>query len=297
MRAPRSHGSPVTGYNLRYRLRGVTEWIDHPFDGVGASTVLTGLTGAANYEAQVQAVSGEGSSPWSDGGYIGAAAPGPDPTPEPEPLTPLIESPGDVNLAPYFAGPETRYVDEGSAANTAVGDPVTATDTESDALTYSISGASQFTIDSGTGQIRVADGVPLNRAAASSHMVTVGVSDGKDGSGAADPAVDATTRVTIHITNAQNPRVAPSITIEGPENPILTPGPFTVTATFSEEPGPYYLATQNLATPLNAQTSGKVVTFHGRAARILYLAVGLVAVPGQDSHQVARSPRDMGGNV
>ena len=152
-------------------------------------------------------------------------------------------------------------MDEDAAANTAVGSPVTAINDANNTLTYSISGDSHFTIDSGTGQIRMADGMPLNRAAAASHMVTVGVSDGRDSTGAADPAVDDRADVTIHVANSDSPPVPPSITIEGPESPILTSGPFTVTATFSEEPGAYYLATNNLAAPLNAQTSGNVVTF------------------------------------
>ena len=152
-------------------------------------------------------------------------------------------------------------MDEDAAANTAVGSPVTAINDANNTLTYSISGDSHFTIDSGTGQIRMADGMPLNRAAAASHMVTVGVSDGRDSTGAADPAMDDRADVTIHVANSDSPPVPPSITIEGPESPILTSGPFTVTATFSEEPGAYYLATNNLAAPLNAQTSGNVVTF------------------------------------
>ncbi len=53
--APNSHGSPITGYNLRHRPRGGNSgWIDRPVDGAGVSTVLTGLADT-NYEAQVQA--------------------------------------------------------------------------------------------------------------------------------------------------------------------------------------------------------------------------------------------------
>ena len=276
-RAPNSHGWPITDYNLRYRQRGAADWIEHPFDGVGVSTVLTGLANT-NYEAQVQAVSAEGSSPWSDSGYIGAPAPppgvgtgpdtgpdtddtGPDTDPNTDPEAPRIESPGQANTAPYFSGPETRYVDESAAAGTAVGDPVTATDAENDVLAYSISGAGEFTIDANTGQVRVAAGPQLDRDATASYTVTVGVSDGKDATGAVDTAVDDTVTVSIRVTNAENPRPALSLTLAGPEGPRLTADPFDVTVTFSEEPGRYDLASANLRTPLNAQQSGTTVTF------------------------------------
>ena len=150
-------------------------------------------------------------------------------------------------------------MDEMAAAGTALDDPVTATDDENDALTYSISGGGNFTIDSGSGQIRVAEGAALHRSTTPSYVVIVSVSDGKDSTGAADPAVE----VTIRVTDADNPRRALSFTLAGPEGPRLTAAPFDVTATFSEPPGPYDLASENLVTPLNAQENGAVVTFSG----------------------------------
>ena len=72
----------------------------------------------------------------------------------------------DVNEAPEFAADTaTREVPENSAAEAVVGDPVTATDTDSgDTLTYTLSGddAMYFTIDSGTGQIMVGMDTMLN---------------------------------------------------------------------------------------------------------------------------------------
>ena len=62
--APRSYYAPITDYDLRYRLRGGNSgWTEHPFEGAGVSTALTGLPNAANYEAQVRATSAEGTSP------------------------------------------------------------------------------------------------------------------------------------------------------------------------------------------------------------------------------------------
>ncbi len=272
--APRSYYAPITDYDLRYRLRGGNaDWTEHPFEGAGVSTVLTGLPNAANYEAQVRATSAEGTSPWSDSGYIGAEPPTvpPDPIDDPEddpdpdgdddPQDQPTGGPGGANTAPYFGGPEYRYVDETSAAGTALDDPVTATDDENDALTYSISGGGVFTINSGDGQIRVAEGARLARAVTPSYVVIVSVSDGKDSTGAADQAVDSSVEVTIRVTDANHPGNVLTLTLAGPEGPRLTADPFDVTATFSEEPGPYDLASGNLLTPLNDQENGAVVTF------------------------------------
>ena len=283
--APRSYYAPITDYDLRYRLRGGnSDWTEHPFEGAGVSTALTGLPNAANYEAQVRATSAEGTSPWSDSGYNGAEPPtitpdpdgdpdggdpdpdpdrDPDPDGDPDPEEQPTEGPNGANTAPYFSGPVYWYVDETAAAGTAVDDPVTATDDENDVLTFSISQASEFTIDSGTGQIRVAEGAALHRATTPSYVVTVSVSDGKGSSGAADLAVDASVEVTIRVTDADHPSLELSLTLAGPEGPRLTADTFDVTATFSEPPGTYDLAFDNLRTPLNAQQNGAVVTFSG----------------------------------
>ena len=68
------------------------------------------------------------------------------------------------NDAPVFsASTAAREVDENSAAGTDVGDPVTASDDDSDTLTYSLEGTDKdsFAIDSGTGQITTITGVDL----------------------------------------------------------------------------------------------------------------------------------------
>ncbi len=279
--APWSHYAPITDYDLRYRQQGISpppEWTEHSFEGAGVSTTLTGLTSGAKYFVQVRAASAEGTSPWSDSGWIGARPPTitPDPTPEPitdpdpdpdgdgDPEEQPTENPDGANTAPYFSRSAYSYVDEASAAGTAVGSPVTATDAEKDKLTYSISMAGQFTIDRGTAQIRVAEGAKLSRATTPSHIVTVSVSDGKDSSGATDLSVDDSLDVTIHITDSDHPpSLGLAMTLAGPVGPRLTANPFDVIATFSEAPGPYDLASANLRTPLNAQQSGTVVTFSG----------------------------------
>ena len=71
-----------------------------------------------------------------------------------------------MNSAPVFPSTENgqREVEENSASSTAVGAPVAATDLNAgdsavnDPLVYSLTGtdAASFTIDAGTGQMRVA---------------------------------------------------------------------------------------------------------------------------------------------
>ena len=61
-------GTPiVTSYDVQYRLKGETDWIDLDFDSVATTTetTITGLASNTNYEAQVRAVNVEGSGDWS----------------------------------------------------------------------------------------------------------------------------------------------------------------------------------------------------------------------------------------
>ena len=61
-------GTPrVTGYDVRYRMQGETDWIDHDFDSVATTieTTVTGLASNTYYEAQIRAVNVEGPGAWS----------------------------------------------------------------------------------------------------------------------------------------------------------------------------------------------------------------------------------------
>ena len=61
-------GTPiVTSYDVQYRLKGETDWIDLDFDSVATTTetTITGLASNTNYEAQVRAVNVEGAAGWS----------------------------------------------------------------------------------------------------------------------------------------------------------------------------------------------------------------------------------------
>ena len=120
------------------------------------------------------------------------------------------ELPSDSNDPPGFqdqpGSPETiREVAENAPGGTLVGAPVTATDADGDALTYTLSGADAFVIDAATGQIRVADGATLDYETTTSYAVTVSVTDGKDAAGEADPSIDATLDVTINVLDQLPP--------------------------------------------------------------------------------------------
>ena len=121
-------------------------------------------------------------------------------------VTNVLVANGDtaaVNSAPAFNdGPSTtREVDENTAADMAIGDPVAAMDVDTgDTLTYTLGGTAiaSFEIDEDTGQLKtMAD---LNYEDTTSYMVTVSVTDGKDPTNNVNPAVDDTITVTIMVT-------------------------------------------------------------------------------------------------
>ena len=110
------------------------------------------------------------------------------------------------NTPPVFdeGSTATRGVDENTAANQPIGDPLTATDADNDTLTYSLDTASDafFDIDSG-GQLLTEAG--LDHEARNSYSVNVSVSDGKASDGTASTSTDSTITVTITIENVDEP--------------------------------------------------------------------------------------------
>ena len=85
------------------------------------------------------------------------------------------------NRAPSFdeGASATRSVAENSAAGTAVGDPITATDRDDDDIAYSlVSGDTElFDINKSNGQLSVAEGANLDFESKSTYSVTVRVKD------------------------------------------------------------------------------------------------------------------------
>ena len=117
--------------------------------------------------------------------------------------TPVVNDPA-ANAAPVFEGDTaTREVPENSAAGTAVGDPVTATDADNDTLAYSLEGtdAASFDIDASTGQIRTRSGVTYDHESQPNYSVTVRADDGRGGTGAI--------AVTINVTDVDESPTVP----------------------------------------------------------------------------------------
>ena len=138
-----------------------------------------------------------------------------------------------VNSAPVFPTTETgqREVAEDASGSANIGAPVVATDlnagdsTVNDPLEYSLSGtdAEFFTIDSGTGQLRLAQGVTLDYEGKRSYRVTVEVTDGANDLGDNDPAgnpvIDARKNVTITLTDVNEaPVVSGEASVSVDEN-------------------------------------------------------------------------------
>ena len=109
----------------------------------------------------------------------------------------------DQNDPPTFnAGTSVSYSIQQGASGRTVGTPA-ATDPDGDPLTYAITGGNTgglFAIDTATGRLSTALAVT-----ASSHSLTVTVSDLKDVNGNADPVVDDTITVSISVTTQAQP--------------------------------------------------------------------------------------------
>ena len=147
-----------------------------------------------------------------------------------------VGDPPPVNSAPVFPATENgrREVPEDA---TVIGAPVAATDLNAgdsavnDPLAYSLTGtdAASFTIDAGTGQIRLAEGVPLDYEGKRTHRVTVEVTDGRDLNGDDDMgAIDARQNVTITVTNVNE---APLVT--GDDAPSIQEDSSAAIATYT----------------------------------------------------------------
>ena len=108
----------------------------------------------------------------------------------------------------------TRGVDENTFAGRDIGDPVEATDTENDTLTYSLdaTSAAYFDIDESSGQLQTK--ADLDHETKSSYTVTVSVRDSMDANGDADEVTDDTITVTIQVADLN----------EDPEFPISETG-------------------------------------------------------------------------
>ena len=112
-----------------------------------------------------------------------------------------------VNDWPAFAAATATFaVSESAEPGDKVGRPLTVTDRDDDPLSYSLAGADSDTFDIGvkSGQVILASGSRLNRAAQSSYEVIITASDGNGGS--------ASVEVTINVAGGP---LGPPILIGG----------------------------------------------------------------------------------
>ena len=209
---PRNTGKPsITDYDIRYRKKGEDEnawetWphgTDEATDNTGNTKRSAKITRVAEaddaahleprtqYEVEVRATNAEGTSDWSN---IGTGRT------------------GAGNSRPSFDRPEpvvTLNVDENTRAGQSVGSAVSATDADSNRLTYSLEGPNKdlFTIVSSSGQIRTRS--PLDHETRNSYSVTVKVDDGTRRANSA-----AAKSVTIEVNNVDEippPPGAPTV--------------------------------------------------------------------------------------
>ena len=116
---------------------------------------------------------------------------------------PMISQANPDNRAPVFSSSATsRSVAENTPAGRSIGSPVTATDPDTDSLTYSLSGAdgSSFGIGSTSGQLMTK--AALDYETKNSYTVTV---IARDPSGGSD-----TITVTINVTDVVNEEAPPA---------------------------------------------------------------------------------------
>ena len=185
--APANTGPAIASYDLQYREGASGNFTDGPQDVTGASAAIGSLMASTSYQVQVRATNAEGDGDWS---LSGTGQTG--------------------NSAPAFsADAADRSVPENTAAGQNVGAALTATDADSDTLTYTLEGAdaASFDLVSGSGQIRTKTGVIYNHEAKSTHTVIVKADDGNGGA-------DAIT-VTITVTDVDEPPgipAAPTVT-------------------------------------------------------------------------------------
>ena len=174
--APDAIGSAsITSYSLRHIRTDASEsdksvdanWTEHP--SVWTSTtggelraVVGSLTNGVSYDVQVLATNIVGDGDWSQA---------------------RTGTPANQNHPPEFteASP-TRSVAENAPAGDPVGNAVTATDPDSDTVSYNFEppGSDLFTIDGNSGRIRVKTEGALDYESAPSHTVTVRAGDSSD---------------------------------------------------------------------------------------------------------------------
>ncbi len=145
--APANAGPPITDYDYRYREPGGS-WTEETTSTITATTVtIDGLAASTSYDVEVRAKNAEGTSDWSNPGIGATNAPG-------------------ANNPPVFdeGATATREVSASAQAGAFIGEPIRATDADSDdTVTYGLEGrdAGLFDINDTSGQLLTRSGVSL----------------------------------------------------------------------------------------------------------------------------------------
>ena len=204
--APANAGPAITDYDYRYRVTSpVGNWTEVTTTTITALSATIGqLAENTEYDVQVQATNGEGTSGWSDSGSGST----------------------DANAAPSFTSPETFNVPENRAA---VG-TVTASDSDTgDSVTgYAIHGgadASKFSIAPATGVLTFASApnfeAPADADTDGDYVVVVRA---MSGTGARAKTADQTITVTVTDVAGEAPGVpvAPTVSSASPTSVTAT---------------------------------------------------------------------------
>ena len=185
---------------------------------VKSGTVLDFESGTTKYNVTVTVTAEEGAGASAQSFTLVPNNPG-------DYVVPVVINVVDVNEKPEFNEGDSaeRSVPENSGNGTKVGAVVVASDEDRnprDTLTYSLSGtdASDFKIDSSTGQITVGDNTTIKSyenkdgsdpATAPTYSVTVEVHDGLDADHKTDTSTDDTIAITIKVTDVNEPPGVP----------------------------------------------------------------------------------------
>ena len=219
-------GLAITDYDVQYRQGSSGAWSAWAHNGIGTSTVLTGLTQHAVYEIQVRATNAEGTGPWSDA---------------------VTAVPQD-NTSPVFSSSAAVTVAENTPASTPVVTVVAADVDPADEITgYTLSGTDSgaFTLDARSGVLRFrvspdfehptdvahTSPAPADAAGNNTYIVFVTATSGTGGR-----QLNETQRLTITVTGVDDMSIGlvleSSVALTGDRRVTSEPS-WTVTFDFS----------------------------------------------------------------
>ena len=203
-----TNGTSITGI---HSITTIT-WTFHVVDDVTGETGAEPASGQAG-GATGQSVSGQQVDPQqAQIGQSQVEGKSVDP-PDSNTAQSQVRGASQSNNVPVFSGGTsvTRSVAENTASGTDIGIPISATDVDSDTLTYSLGGtdAASFSIDSSTGQLRTAAALDFETKNVYSLTITATDTNG------ATASID----VTINITDVDETVTPPTVQPKSQSDP------------------------------------------------------------------------------